>query len=114
MKNTSLRQEQRSSVKDLQMETPYGPLWRTMTWFVMEKSKPLTLSCLDPAALRWAVCHQGGGFAEFLGMQATLHPCRSVPAVVSGLIRRRSLAGESAETLQRQKAAGGLHFWEAT
>ncbi|CAE7835026.1 unnamed protein product [Symbiodinium sp. CCMP2592] len=71
---TSRTTLKRKRERDLRMDTPYGPLWRTMTGFVMEKGKPLTVSYLDPAALLWAVCREGGGFAEFLEERNGLHP----------------------------------------
>ena len=60
--------------RHLRMDTPYGPLWRTMTGFVMENGELLTVSYLDPVALLWAVCRDGGGFAEFLERRNNLHP----------------------------------------
>ncbi|CAE7337656.1 unnamed protein product [Symbiodinium sp. KB8] len=71
---TSRQAIKRKRERELQIDTPYGPVWRSMSGFVMEKGKPLTVSYLDPAALLWAVCRDGQGFAEFLVRRHELHP----------------------------------------
>ena len=58
---------------ELRGETPYGPLWRSMSDLVMSEGAPLTLSYLDPAAMFWWACAQCRGFQEHMAQCAAKH-----------------------------------------
>ncbi|CAE7488953.1 unnamed protein product [Symbiodinium sp. CCMP2592] len=59
----------------LNLSTPYGPLWRELTGFEMAQGPPLKVTYLDPVALLWSACQQGGGFQNFLQTRAARCPC---------------------------------------
>ena len=72
---TSRSTLKRKREKNLQSRTPYGPMWKELTGFSMTKGPPLKVSYLDPLALLWHACNQGGGFQEFLHDCAARNPC---------------------------------------
>ncbi|CAE7242186.1 unnamed protein product [Symbiodinium sp. CCMP2592] len=59
----------------MNLATPYGPLWKELTGFTMKDGPPLKVSYVDPLALLWHACNQGGGFQEFLQNCAARSPC---------------------------------------
>ena len=59
----------------MNLTTPYGPLWKELTGFTMKEGPPLKVSYIDPLALLWHACNQGGGFQEFLQNCAARNPC---------------------------------------
>ena len=61
--------------RGLNLNTPYGPLWKEMTGFVMKEGPPLKIVYLDPIALLWTSCSQGGGFQSFWSDVASRHAC---------------------------------------
>ena len=65
----------RKRVEKLSEKTPYGPLWRELTGFVMAEGEPLKVTYVDPIALLWKSCSQGGGFQQFLSDVAARHAC---------------------------------------
>ena len=73
---TSRQTLKRQRVRKLTQNTPYGPLWNELDGFVMKDGAPLKITYLDPAALLWCSCEQGGGFQQaFVRDCAGKHPC---------------------------------------
>ncbi|CAE7383793.1 unnamed protein product [Symbiodinium sp. CCMP2456] len=72
---TSRATLKRKREEKLNKPTPYGPVWKELTGFTMTEGPPLKVSYLDPLALLWYACNQGGGFQEFVQSCAARIPC---------------------------------------